>query len=226
MEMPVRSDSVGYAEMASGVSWGSIAAGAAAASALTLALLALARRSAAIWPRACGPNGPGCTPTRFFFAIPPTGSSLGRSRPSSVRAYWPLQRPTSSVARQRGSALAPDRPSKPRIRLKSTSTGFYVRIPRPLRTGGPSHHRRRGQGRGDEALDVDHCDEWRTCRRRSNVCCAPHFAADRARKSAVKLAFWLTAYLLFGAFAASLAAVEGGQARDGTWNDRRLALRS
>jgi hypothetical protein len=51
-------------------------------------------------------------------------------------------------------------------------------------------------------------------------------AADRARRGAAKLAFWMTAALLFGAFAASLAAVEGGQLRDGTWNDRRLVARS
>jgi hypothetical protein len=50
-------------------------------------------------------------------------------------------------------------------------------------------------------------------------------AADRARNGAAKLAFWITASLLFGAFAASLAAVEGGQLRDGTWNDRRLVPR-
>jgi hypothetical protein len=51
-------------------------------------------------------------------------------------------------------------------------------------------------------------------------------AADRARKGAAKLSLWLTASLLFGAFAASLAAVEGGQLRDGTWNDRVLVPRS
>jgi hypothetical protein len=50
-------------------------------------------------------------------------------------------------------------------------------------------------------------------------------AADRARSGAAKLAFWMTAFLLFGAFSASLAAVEGGQMRDGTWNDRRLVPR-
>jgi hypothetical protein len=50
-------------------------------------------------------------------------------------------------------------------------------------------------------------------------------AADRARSGAAKLAFWMTASLLFGAFAASLAAVEGGQLRDGTWNERRLVPR-
>jgi hypothetical protein len=50
-------------------------------------------------------------------------------------------------------------------------------------------------------------------------------AADSARKGAAKLAFWITAALLFGAFAASLAAVEGGQQRDGTWNGRRLVPR-
>jgi hypothetical protein len=51
-------------------------------------------------------------------------------------------------------------------------------------------------------------------------------SADRARSGAAKLAFWMTAALLFGAFAASLAAVEGGQLRDGSWNDRRLVPRS
>jgi hypothetical protein len=50
-------------------------------------------------------------------------------------------------------------------------------------------------------------------------------AADTARKDAAKLSFWLTAAMLFGAFAASLAAVEGGSLRDGTWNDRVLTPR-
>ena len=50
-------------------------------------------------------------------------------------------------------------------------------------------------------------------------------AADDARKGAAKLSFWLTAAMLFGAFAASLAAVEGGSLRDGTWNDRILTPR-
>jgi hypothetical protein len=47
-------------------------------------------------------------------------------------------------------------------------------------------------------------------------------AADNTRKGAAKLSFWLTAAMLFGAFAASLAAAEGGSLRDGTWNDRVL----
>jgi hypothetical protein len=50
--------------------------------------------------------------------------------------------------------------------------------------------------------------------------------ADRARRGAAQLAFWTTAALLFGAFAASLAAAEGGQYRDGNWNERRLVPRS
>jgi hypothetical protein len=50
-------------------------------------------------------------------------------------------------------------------------------------------------------------------------------AADAARKGAAKLSFWLTAAMLFGAFAAGLAAVEGGSLRDGTWNDRVLTPR-
>jgi hypothetical protein len=51
-------------------------------------------------------------------------------------------------------------------------------------------------------------------------------AADKARRGAAHLSFWLTAALLFGAFAASLAAVEGGALRDGTWNDRVLTPRT
>jgi hypothetical protein len=42
-------------------------------------------------------------------------------------------------------------------------------------------------------------------------------AADKARKAAAQLSLWLTASLLVGAFAASLAAIEGGGLRDGTW---------
>ena len=49
---------------------------------------------------------------------------------------------------------------------------------------------------------------------------------DKARRGAVHLSFWLTAALLFGAFAASLAAAEGGALRDGTWNDRVLMPRA
>jgi hypothetical protein len=50
-------------------------------------------------------------------------------------------------------------------------------------------------------------------------------AIDDARKGASKLSFWMTAAMLFGAFAASLAAVEGGSLRDGVWNDRVLTPR-
>ena len=51
-------------------------------------------------------------------------------------------------------------------------------------------------------------------------------AIDKARHAAAKLSFWLTAALLFGAFAASLTGAEGGALRDGTWNDRVLTPRS
>jgi hypothetical protein len=50
-------------------------------------------------------------------------------------------------------------------------------------------------------------------------------AIDKTRRGAAKLSFWLTAAMLFGALAASLAAVEGGSLRDGTWNDRVLTPR-
>lgn len=42
-------------------------------------------------------------------------------------------------------------------------------------------------------------------------------AADSAREAAASLSIWLTISMLVGAFAASLAAIEGGQLRDGTW---------
>ena len=51
-------------------------------------------------------------------------------------------------------------------------------------------------------------------------------AIDKARRAAAKLSLWLTAALLFGAFAASLAGAEGGALRDGTWNDRVLTPRN
>ena len=49
--------------------------------------------------------------------------------------------------------------------------------------------------------------------------------ADNARRAAAHLSFWVTAALLFSAFAASLAAAEGGVFRDGTWNGRVLTPR-
>ena len=42
-------------------------------------------------------------------------------------------------------------------------------------------------------------------------------AAEEARKTAAHLSMWLAISMLVGAFSASLAAIEGGQLRDGTW---------
>jgi hypothetical protein len=42
-------------------------------------------------------------------------------------------------------------------------------------------------------------------------------SVDKARKAAAQFALWLTASLLIGAFSASVAAIEGGGLRDGTW---------
>jgi hypothetical protein len=54
-------------------------------------------------------------------------------------------------------------------------------------------------------------------KRVSDVINQARTALDNARKSAAKLSLWLTASLLIGAFAASLAATEGGHVRD-NWN--------
>src|SRR5215204_1461740 len=62
-------------------------------------------------------------------------------------------------------------------------------------------------------------------RRVNDVIVEAKAAADKAPKAAAQLSLWLTAAMLFGAFAASLAAVEGGQLRDGTWNGRVLTPR-
>jgi hypothetical protein len=43
-------------------------------------------------------------------------------------------------------------------------------------------------------------------------------AADEARRAAAKTALWMTAAMVIGAFAAALAAIEGGQLRDGRWH--------
>jgi hypothetical protein len=51
----------------------------------------------------------------------------------------------------------------------------------------------------------------------SDVISQAKVAADHARKAAAAFSMWLTASMLIGAFAASLAAIEGGQLRDGTW---------
>jgi hypothetical protein len=51
-------------------------------------------------------------------------------------------------------------------------------------------------------------------------------AADAARRGAAKLAFGMTAAPIFGAFASSLAAVEGGQLRDGSWSERGIVKRA
>jgi hypothetical protein len=42
-------------------------------------------------------------------------------------------------------------------------------------------------------------------------------AADAARRSTAALSLWLALSMLVGAFSASLAAIEGGQLRDGRW---------
>lgn len=49
-------------------------------------------------------------------------------------------------------------------------------------------------------------------------------AADRARKATLQLSLWIAAAMVAGAFAASLAALEGGQMRDGVWRGTRVYL--
>ncbi len=54
-------------------------------------------------------------------------------------------------------------------------------------------------------------------KRVSDTIAAAKADADKARKAAASLSIWLTISMFVGAFAASLAAIEGGQLRDGRW---------
>ena len=47
---------------------------------------------------------------------------------------------------------------------------------------------------------------------------------DAARKAAMQTAIWLTLSLFIGAFSATLAAMEGGGLRDGTWGKKRSVI--
>lgn len=54
-------------------------------------------------------------------------------------------------------------------------------------------------------------------KRVSDAIAAAKADADKARKAAASLSIWLTISMFVGAFAASLAAIEGGQLRDERW---------
>jgi hypothetical protein len=49
---------------------------------------------------------------------------------------------------------------------------------------------------------------------------------DKARKTAMQLAIWLTLSLFIGALSAALAAMEGGGLRDGTWGSKTRTAHS
>jgi hypothetical protein len=55
-------------------------------------------------------------------------------------------------------------------------------------------------------------------KRVDEVAASARQALDAARRAAAQLALWLAASMFIGAFAASLAAIEGGQLRDGVWD--------
>ncbi len=54
-------------------------------------------------------------------------------------------------------------------------------------------------------------------KRVSDVLAQSKAEADRGRKAAASISIWLTISMFVGAFAASLAAIEGGQLRDRRW---------
>jgi hypothetical protein len=54
-------------------------------------------------------------------------------------------------------------------------------------------------------------------KRVTDTIAAAKAGADQARKAAASLSIWLAISMFVGAFAASLAALEGGQLRDEKW---------
>jgi hypothetical protein len=51
-------------------------------------------------------------------------------------------------------------------------------------------------------------------------------AADKARRATAKFSIWIAISLLAGAFAASLAAAEGGKLRNTRWYEEGVSTRS
>jgi hypothetical protein len=140
-----------------------------------------------------------------------------------------LFRPTAATQPAPASAAAPDAANPPPAAATRTNSGQSRA--EVLRLWTASFHDNQDLSATDKAY-VAQVVAVRTGlsqadaeKRVNDVIVEAKTAADNARKGAAKLSFWLTAAMLFGAFAASLAAVEGGSLRDGTWNDRVLTPR-
>jgi hypothetical protein len=286
VDTAIRTESVAVADTASGVSWGSIVAGAVVAAALSLALLALGSGlglssispwadsgiSASTFKNAAG---------AYLVIVAVMSSAIGGYLAARLRTKWTgihtnevFFRDTahgliawalatvlsaSALAAAATHVVAGAAAGVPQAAAQAGQTVnpaqvFVDRLFRPQQgaaapAGATAQNREATRAEVLRLWTASYRDNGEIAaadrtyiarlvsaetglsqadaeRRVNDVIAEAKFAADKARKGAAKLAFWLTAALLFGAFAASLAAIEGGQLRDGTWNGPRLVPRA
>jgi hypothetical protein len=284
MDVSTRSGALSDEALASAISWASIAAGAVAACALTLLLMAL---GAGIGLSSVSPwSGSGVSATTFkvgsgiyLVIIAVMASAIGGYLAARLRTKWSGLNTneaffrdsahgflawafatilTASVLASAASAIVGGAAqglgmAVPQAAAQASGPADLVvdRLLRPADTTAPAttatpaesakgelsrllvaSFRDSGDVSASDRAYIARVVSARTGlpsaeaeRRVAEVITEAKQAIDKARKAAAQLALWLTASLLFGAFAASLAAVEGGQQRDGTWEGRRLSPR-
>jgi len=160
------------------------------------------------------------------------GQGVANSNPAQIYVDRLFRREASAVPTAAGadSAAAPGAPSSPAGTPQGPSPQMRAEVARLLTVSFQSSDdglaaadrsyvarlvaAQTGLNQGDAEKRVD------------EVIQQAKAAADQARRNTAEFAFWMTAALFFGAFSASLAAAEGGQHRDGTWNDARLVPRA
>jgi hypothetical protein len=281
----VRTESLGWTDVRSGVSWASIAAGAVAAAAVSLALLSLGAGLGLSSISPWADSGVSASTFKnaagiYLVVVAVMSSAIGGYLAARLRTKWTgihtnevffrdtahgfiawafatvlsasvLGAAATHLVSGAASGVAPAAAqAAPALNPSQVFVDRLFRADPAATTGAPqpqNNEAARGEvlrlwtssyrDNGDLAA-VDRTYIARVVaaqtglnqpeaeKRVNDVIVEAKAAADRARSGAAKLAFWMTAALLFGAFAASLAAVEGGQLRDGTWQDRRLIPRA
>jgi hypothetical protein len=284
MDAVVRSEPTSIIDLqSSGVSWASIAAGAVAASALTLLLVAfgagLGLSAVSPWSDSGVSGSTFATGTGIYLVIVGVmASAVGGYLAARLRTKWTgihthemffrdtahgllawafatvisatvLGTATTHLVSGAAGGLAAAAPQAAQSISPTdiaTDKLFRTDMPAPAANGtGPDTARAETsrllvtsfRGTGDvSAADRGYLARVVAARtglsqaeaekRVNDVIAETKQAIDDARRAAASFAMWMAAAMLFGAFAASLAAAEGGQLRDGTWNEKRLVPRT
>jgi hypothetical protein len=281
----VRTESLGWTDVMSGVSWASIAAGAVAAAAVSLALLSLGAGLGLSSISPWADSGVSASTFKnaagiYLVVVAVMSSAIGGYLAARLRTKWTgihtnevffrdtahgfiawafatvlsasvLGAAATHLVSGAASGVAPAAAqAAPALNPSQVFVDRLFRADPAATTGAPqpqnneaargevlrlwtSSYRDNGDLAASDRTYIARVVAAQTGlnqpeaeKRVNDVIVEARAAADRARSGAAKLAFWMTAALLFGAFAASLAAVEGGQLRDGTWQDRRLIPRA